>query len=210
MDPTAKVPVFGTVGHPAVLVGNDKDGWQYFSFHGGDPGTTDDNLVKKSFKTLADAQKDAEVNAYSKFIRYKTNKAADDLAKKEALSWDKTRYDLATHNCSIFVYWVTKRAGVRLPTYRVAPGYDSNSWFDALDRDAKSNGSVIDQGKWGSSAAKPSPKVMMQPSDVSDADWEKYIYQDYRNWLLAPPGTPEPPPPRGWYLDWQNKMLRGF
>ena len=193
MDPTAKVPVFGTVGHPAVLIGNDTDGWQYFSFHGGDPSTTDDNLVKKSFKTLADAKKDAEVNSYSKFIRYKTNKAADDLAKKEALSWDKTRYDLATHNCSIFVYWVTKRAGVRLPTYRVALGYNSNSWFDALDRDAKTNGIVIDQGKWASAPPPAKPNPPTPPPPPNPQGWDEF----------SMPGTlPMPSKPSGGLFEW--------
>ncbi len=60
----------------------------------------------------------------------------------------KNGYDLATKNCALLAHWIFKRAGVRLPSYRVALGYFPNDWMKAVEKDAKTNRAVVNQGKW--------------------------------------------------------------
>jgi len=187
-DPTAKVPVIGTVGHPAVLIGNDKDGWRYFSFHAGDPNTTDDNLQQKFFKTLDDAKLDAALQSYADFIRYKTTKSQDDNGITEAESWDKKGYDLATRNCALLAHWVMKQAGVRIPTYR--PGQKPNSWWPSVVSDAKNNAAVVGAGKW-SKELPPNLPITPPPSSRPplSGGWEEFTM----------PGTlPMPSSPWWW------------
>jgi RHS repeat-associated protein len=145
-DPTATAGGVVTVGHPAILIGSDATGWQYFSFHAGNQATREDNLETERFKTVEEAKSAKNLQGYASYIRYQTSPAQDQKAIKEAKSWKNTMYDLATCNCALLAHWVMKRAGVPIPSYRV--GTTPNQWWPSVWGNAKTNRAVIGSGKW--------------------------------------------------------------
>lgn len=120
-DPTSHNPLLaafdprlGNYGHGAVLIGNDKRGWRYYSFSTGNSKlTTRDNLQELKFKKLADAAKSPALTRYSKggYIRWHTSGAADLRAIAAAQRFNKQVW-LPIQNCNDLSAAAIRAAGI--------------------------------------------------------------------------------------------------
>jgi RHS repeat-associated protein len=104
--------VYGA-GHAAVLIGNDKDGWSYYSKNGGGSsfgtsGESNDPNEGDFFKTLADfsesnwvtnPETEKEETIYTKGFRITTTKEQDETMKEEALKVVGENYYLYGASC---------------------------------------------------------------------------------------------------------------
>ena len=116
LDPNA---VAGA-GHAALLVGNDTNGWQYFSFGPGkccmNPygGNNADNLDAKSFKSLSAAQSNPTLNRYKNYIQWNTDHTADKAAINAVKPYFDKGYNLFSRNCDDVAVVGIKGAGVSI------------------------------------------------------------------------------------------------
>ena len=120
-------------GHAAILIGNDTGGWTYFSFGFGkcmmNPfgGNTEDNLDTKGFRSFDEARKDSAMARYGKFIRWKTDKAADHKAIDAIRPYFNKDYNLFTCNCDDVAMKGIKAAGVNaIDKWRPVDSYKEN------------------------------------------------------------------------------------
>jgi hypothetical protein len=111
------------LGHMAMLIGDDKNGWTFVSKNGRADTNGDDNQdgtiltggkstsTIKSFGTLDDALSDGTVQSYKQGYRIKTTEKQDakmlEIAKKDV----KTKYNVITNNCADNCSKALKSAG---------------------------------------------------------------------------------------------------
>jgi RHS repeat-associated protein len=129
LDPNA----VGGAGHAATLIGNDKNGWYYFSFGPGkcmmNPygGNTADNLDYRSFKSFDDARKDSGLSRYTKYERWNTDNAADRKAVDAVRKYFNKSYNICSQNCDDVAAAGIKAAGVNFnDNWKPVNSYDAN------------------------------------------------------------------------------------
>jgi len=106
-------------GHNAVLVGNDDDGWTYYSYDG------DGEYTTESFDTYSDYGESDVAKRYDKSVRLTTTKEQDAKAKEQGSKETKVKRDgsakqILTNNCAHLVRNVAKKANIILPN-RIRP-----------------------------------------------------------------------------------------
>lgn len=103
-------------GHNAILVGNDDDGWEYYSKNG--PGTQTQKHYDKFDDFINDDTKEAK--RYSNAVRIPTTHDQDDAAKKVGNVLVNTPYDVCYSNCADLVSAIANAAEVDLGNNRKA------------------------------------------------------------------------------------------
>jgi RHS repeat-associated protein len=144
-DTKAKLPapLNVTVGHPALLIGSDEEGWRYYSFHAGNPLTTADNMPElRPFKTLKGAQENPEIAQYDGWILLTTKQR--EVAKARAIAeqwkhgglWGNDQpysYNLLWQSCAHFASDVGKVVkGFPQFHFKILPGPKSEQFGAAL------------------------------------------------------------------------------
>jgi RHS repeat-associated protein len=130
-DPTGMAPddiivlhtddaAFGQ-GHTALLVGDDKNGWVYYSKDGPAKGKGPDKHQRREFGTLEEALKSDLEYSFSSGVRFKTTEEQDEKAKSSLNDAVKEKYDPIKSNCADLVEEGLKSAGIEYPE-------DSNWW----------------------------------------------------------------------------------
>jgi RHS repeat-associated protein len=119
-------------GHAAILIGNDQDGWHYFSFGLGqcqcNPfGGNRDNLDYLGFNSFDDARKDARLARYKNYARWKTDSAADKKAIDKMKEYFNKGYNLFGQNCDDAAAAGIRAAGVDFDDkWRPNKSYETN------------------------------------------------------------------------------------
>ena len=101
------------LGHNGVVIGNDEDGWTYYSYDG------DGKYTKKKFATFSEFKKSKEAKRYTNEARFKTTRAEDAKAKDQGdkeieVERDGSLKQIATNNCGNLVMNVAGAAGVKI------------------------------------------------------------------------------------------------
>jgi uncharacterized protein RhaS with RHS repeats len=101
-------------GHNAVVVGNDDDGWTYYSYDGDGAYTT------QSFDSYSDFGKSDVAKRYNRSVRFTTTKKQDNNAKKQGTAETKKKRDgsvdqILNDNCAHVVKNVAEKANIILP-----------------------------------------------------------------------------------------------
>jgi len=129
LDPSA----VGGAGHAAVLIGNDQDGWSYFSFGPGkcmlNPfgGNNADNLDTKGLNNFSAARQDASLARYKRYARWNTDKAADRKALEAMKQYFDKSYNICTRNCDDVAADAIKAAGESFnDKWKPVTAYDAN------------------------------------------------------------------------------------
>ena len=129
LDPSA----VGGAGHAAILIGNDKGGWHYFSFGPGkcmmNPygGNREDNLDYKGFNSLEDARKDSGLSRYKEYEKWSTDGSADKKAIDAVKQYFQKGYSICGQNCDDVAAKGIKAAGVNFDDkWKPVNSYDSN------------------------------------------------------------------------------------
>jgi RHS repeat-associated protein len=100
-------------GHGAAAVGDENNGWTYYSFGPGrNMFDTSDNLDVKHYRVFADLL-DAN-RRYDGYVRYRTTPSADRAAHAEALSNIGKRYNLFGQNCDDIAADILRAAGISM------------------------------------------------------------------------------------------------
>jgi uncharacterized protein RhaS with RHS repeats len=115
--------VFGA-GHNAVVVGNDDDGWTYYSYDG------DGEYTTESFDSYSEFGKSDVAKRYNRSVRFTTTKKQDVSAKKQGTAETKKKRDgsikqILTDNCAHLVRNVAGKAKIKLPN-RTIPNKQYN------------------------------------------------------------------------------------
>jgi RHS repeat-associated protein len=182
-DPNARAAGTATVGHPALLVGDDNKGWQYFSFHAGNGLTNTDNLERERFKTLKDAKSANILSTYEEYIRVTTTPERDKITMDNADKWASKDYHLGHRNCCSMVSlsFCSHTSGLSLYTNRTFP----TTWWAELKGDAAK--AKYEVRSWESTGRKPTDKIEMDGQEQRDAaikamdkkrsdwEWEHYL-----------------------------------
>lgn len=115
------------LGHAAVLMGSDREGWYYFSYGansrdtplswGRELSSTADNLDAFYFETLAEAKAETKRlgTGYSDFLRWEVEREDVRAAFKMASSLRGTRYKPVSWNCDDAARAVLSAAGIDMP-----------------------------------------------------------------------------------------------
>jgi hypothetical protein len=110
-------------GHNAALVGNDKDGWTYFSAngYGANPGVSMD-----TFKTFSDFQKSGDATRYDNGYRVQTTSTQDAAMKDTGGKQINAPYSITaeknadgtnkSQNCADLTAAIGKSGGVNIGT----------------------------------------------------------------------------------------------
>jgi uncharacterized protein RhaS with RHS repeats len=101
-------------GHNAVVVGNDDDGWTYYSYDG------DGNYTTKNFESHSDFTKSDVAKRYNRTVRFTTTKKQDANANKQGQKEVKVKRDgsvkqILTNNCAHLVENVAGEGEIKLP-----------------------------------------------------------------------------------------------
>ena len=119
-------------GHAALLLGDDEQGWAYFSF-GPRTGTTD-VLHQLWFPTLDVARASADLARYDRYLLWTggdRDAAAIARARADCL-WAAAPYDVLTHNCFHMSADVIAAAGFRIdPQFILPPDAFAANIFNA-------------------------------------------------------------------------------
>ena len=118
-------------GHNAVVVGNDDDGWIYYSYNG------DGKYSKDPYETYSDFSKSGNAKGYNRSVRFKTSKEQDASAKKQGDKEVKVKRDgsvkqILTNNCGDLVEKVAKKADIDIPN-KIIP----NLQYDRAKKEKK-------------------------------------------------------------------------
>jgi hypothetical protein len=116
-------------GHNAVLVGNDDDGWTYYSYDG------DGEYTTQSFDTYSDFSESGVSKKYNRSVRFTTIKEQDAKGKEQGEKETKVKRDgsikqILTDNCAHLVQRTTNKTGVKLPK-RIIP----NKQYDDAEKE---------------------------------------------------------------------------
>jgi RHS repeat-associated protein len=102
--------IFGPQGHVAVLVGNPKDGYDYYSKNGGPPPPDNDGTHYNSLQDFAKANP-----SYTKGTIIPATPAQDAAMRKAASAQVNTPYDWQKHNCGDVVENTLHGGGIPAP-----------------------------------------------------------------------------------------------
>jgi len=95
-------------GHTAKAVGDDENGWTFYSYGPGDDvsawdmltgADVDSELDKKEFDTLEDLEKSGEVGDYDQYQYREQSDQEDEKEKTETETEGEKDYNLYNHNC---------------------------------------------------------------------------------------------------------------
>lgn len=119
-------------GHNAVVVGNDDDGWTYYSYDG------DGKYTETSYDTYSQFEESDLSERYERKVRFETTKKQDDKAKEQGKKETKVKRDgsikqILNNNCAHLVRNVAKKADIILPN-RTIP---NKQYDDAKKEKAK-------------------------------------------------------------------------
>jgi hypothetical protein len=92
------VPRVPEVGHAAMLIGNDRTGWRYFSFEGLGRGAKP-ALDELRFKTVQEAQNAKALASYTHYALFITNEKSDQVAIRVGESFRKKKFAIGDRNC---------------------------------------------------------------------------------------------------------------
>jgi len=124
-------------GHAGVIIGDDGNGWSYYSF----APKVGVNTTIKHYKTLGVAVQDSEVTRYEEFLRFKTSRLQDLKAKLKATQSCQETYRPFARNCGHIAGGIMKEAK---PEFKVnsfrpkvvfednKPAADSSGTIDTL------------------------------------------------------------------------------
>jgi RHS repeat-associated protein len=118
--------------HAAILIGNDQDGWHYFSFGMGQcwfiPGPAwRDNLEYIGFNSFAAARQDIRLARYQSYARWHTDSSADKNAIAEMRKWFNRGYVVCGRNCDDAAAAGIRAAGVDFhDKWRPKKSYETN------------------------------------------------------------------------------------
>ena len=104
-------------GHAAILIGNDQNGWHYFSFGMGECwfnpwAASRDNLEYIGFKSFDSARRDARLARYENYARWHTDRAADQKAINKMREYFNKGYFVCGNNCDDAAANAIRAAGV--------------------------------------------------------------------------------------------------
>ena len=143
----ADVKIVYQVGHAAMLMGSETEGWYYFSFGVGDAEgrgkflTASGNMDVDFFPTLREAQ--IALGRYGYYLRWDVKDASSiRSAFKEANSHLVSNYSVFTQNCDDIASEIIQAAGITLDDkwipnltylYERDSADDTNSWKEFID-----------------------------------------------------------------------------
>lgn len=143
-------------GHNAVIVGNDDDGWTYFSYDG------DNEYTTESFDSYSDYEKSDVAKRYDRSVRFTTTTEQDSKAKTQGTAETKKERDgsvfqILNDNCAHVVRNTAGQADIIMPD-RTIP----NRQYD----DAKKEKQKRDEAK----KKKAESTKQHDPKQIEEAD----------------------------------------
>ena len=132
--------VLGGIGHAAMIMGSDSEGWYYFSFGMGtvDQGndrffTSDGNMDVEFYSTLEEARSSKKLNRYEYFLSWGVSDVSSiRSAFKEASKHLSTEYRVF-ENCDDIASYIIRAAGVQLDDSWIPAITLQNNIYDADD-----------------------------------------------------------------------------
>lgn len=102
------------LGHAALLVGSDEQGWHYFSFSPGHAfRDRRDNLEHATFPTFAAASADPRLKRYDDYLLWSADIGwVGELVADIEGAWASSRYDALRRNCFHMVAFALGAAGM--------------------------------------------------------------------------------------------------
>lgn len=187
MDPKSVIGF----GHAAVLIGNEKDGWTYYSKDGANNSSRMSGAPypqeETNFATIEDFNKATvtkDYHGYSERTRYSTSAEQDDKAKKAMSTAVNSYYNLFTSNCVQAVSKALEAAGLN-------PGYDlSVIYYVTPHYDIVNDYSIIPRRLYYQMMNYNSDKIVPMEENGGDQP-PRSSWADFKNqlglWLSANP-----------------------
>lgn len=180
-------------GHAAMLIGNDKDGWKYYSKDGvGDDESSPMSGASKKvkgvlFSTINDFNKSDNAlvhNGYPERTRFATTSEQDEEGEKAVLKILDSNYNLFTSNCVQAVAHALVAAGLN-------PGINSPTPSNFLSvREVRSDYSIIPRRLYRQMALY-NPDKIVPTNENEDGQSQRSTWADFKNqlglWLIANP-----------------------
>jgi RHS repeat-associated protein len=107
----SRAVLWGTFGHIAAIVGDDRSGWTYFSKNSSAPNDS----TALGFRSLRDFEDSDLSSRYNRAYRISTTAAADEVMEMYGLAHYADQYHWSGNNCGDLVTKIARRGGLFVP-----------------------------------------------------------------------------------------------
>jgi len=134
-------------GHTAILVGNDKKGWVYYSKDGRDDDGRSE-YTREQFKTVDGFLGSKLSKRYDEGVRFETTDEQDKAAQEYADEAVKNEYDRTKCNCADFTGETAEQASIKIEDDKTLgvtiPNKQTDKAKEIAEKDKSGKTSIID------------------------------------------------------------------